>query len=134
MDETRKQAPLAGLTFIAWFYMFGALVLIAAVLNGSDAAARQIANVHGVPALAGTPIMIGVSALAFVLAFGLLRFTVWGYWLTVIYLLYLLLCVPAIVGCEASNFGNLVWPIAVLVYLRVRKRQYFTRAAEKGTA
>lgn len=87
----------------------------------------KIANVHGAPALAGIPMMVGVAVLALLVAYGLLRYTGWGYSLAVVYLLYLLICVPAIVGRDASPFGNFVWPLVVLIYLAIRKTHYFTR-------
>jgi len=122
--ESRKR-PLLGLVLISGFYCLGVAALIVAMFFNSEKVGVQIANVHGVPALAGFPILILTCIVGALVAIGLYNMTSWGYWLTLIYVCYLLVVPPILVGKDASLFGNITWPLTVAVYLVLRRKQYF---------
>jgi len=126
--ESRKR-PLLGIVLISGTYCLGVVALIVAMFLNRDEVGVQIANVHGVPALAGapipTPILILACIVSALVAIGLYKMTLWGYCLTLIYVGYLLIVPPILVGKDASLFGNLTWPLTVVVYLLVRRKRYF---------
>jgi len=55
-------------------------------------------------------------------AIGLYKMTSWGYWLTLIYVCYLLIVPPILVGKVPSLFGNITWPLTVAVWRGFRWR------------
>jgi hypothetical protein len=110
---------------ISGFYCLGVAALIVAMFLNREEVGVQIANVHGVPALAGLPVLGLTCTLGALVAIGLYRMTSWGYWLTLVYVGYLLVVPPLVVGKDASLFGNLTWPLSVAVYLMLRRREYF---------
>jgi hypothetical protein len=121
--EPRKQ-PLLGLVVISGSYCLGVAALIAAMFFNPEQVGGQIADVHGVPALAGFPILILACIVGALVAIGLYKMTSWGYWLTLIYVCYLLVVPPILVGKVPSLIGNITWPLAVAVYLVLRRKQY----------
>lgn len=129
MQGVNRQGKFFGISFIGWFYIFGAAILLAASFTGSGTAMNKIAAVHGFPALAGRPMMVIVALLGLTIAYGLLRYTRWGYWLTISYLLYLLIVVPVLSHGQISAFGNVVWPLVALIYLGNKRRAYFVLVA-----
>jgi hypothetical protein len=122
--EPRKQ-PLLGLVLISGSYCLGVTALIAAMLFNREQVSVQIADVHGVPALAGFPILILTCIVGALVAIGLYKMTLWGYWLTLIYVCYLLAVPPILVGKVPSLIGNITWPLTVAIYLVLRRKQYF---------
>lgn len=127
MRVADRQGKFFGISFIGWFYIFGAVILLAATFAGSGNAMSQIAAVHGFPALAGWPMMVVVAILGLTIAYGLLQYTRWGYWLTITYLLYLMVAVPVLSHGHVSAFGNVIWPLGVVIYLGIKKEHYFLR-------
>jgi hypothetical protein len=123
--ESRKR-PLLGIVLISGFYCLGVVILIVAMFFNREEVGVQIANVHGVPALAGFPILILTCIVGALVAIGLYNMTSWGYWLTLIYACYLLIVPPILVGKDVSLFGNIIWPLVVAVYLVLRRKQYFS--------
>jgi hypothetical protein len=122
--EPQKRHML-GLLIISGFYGLGVLALIVALFLNRDQVGIQVANVHGVPALAGFPIIILTCIVGTLVGIGLFNMTPWGYWLTMAYMVYLLVVPAILVGRDASLFANLTWPLTVTVYLLLRRRQYF---------
>ena len=122
--EKRKR-PLLGLILISGSYCLGVGVLIVVMLLNSKEVGVQIANVHGVSALAGFPIVILTCIMGTLIAIGLYEMTSWGYWLTLIYVCYLLIVPPLLVGRVPSLIGNITWPLTVAIYLVFRRKQYF---------
>ncbi|MEA3439321.1 MAG: hypothetical protein U9R58_03475 [Chloroflexota bacterium] len=133
--ESRKR-PLLGLMLISSFYCLGVAALIVAMFFNHEKVGVQIANVHGVPALAGFPILILTCIVGALVAIGLYTMTAWGYWLTLIYVCYLLIIPPFLLGKVPSLIGNLTWPLIVVVYLVLRRKQYFGthQSASQGAA
>ena len=120
-----RRRPMLGLALISGFYCLGVAALLAAMFLNREEVGVQIANVHGVPALAGFPILILTCVVSALAAIGLYNMTSWGYWLTVVYAGYLLVVPPILVGRDASLFGNVTWPLTVVVYLVIRRERYF---------
>jgi hypothetical protein len=116
---------MLGLLFISGFYGLGVVALIVAMFLNREQVGIQIANVHGLPTLAGFPILILTCIVGILVAIGLYSMTRWGYWLTLVYMAYLLLVPTFLVGRDASVFANLTWPLTVLVYLVLKRKQYF---------
>ncbi len=122
--ESRKQ-PLLGVVLISGSYCVGVATLIVAMFLNHEQVGALIANVHGVPALAGFPILILTCMVGALVAIGLYRMTSWGYWLTLVYACYLLIVPPLLVGKDASLFTNLTWPLTMVIYLVLRRKKYF---------
>jgi hypothetical protein len=116
---------MLGLVVISGSYGLGVIALIVAMFFNREQVGIQIANVHGLPALAGFPIMVLTCIVGILVAIGLYNMTRWGYWLTLAYMAYLLLVPTILLGGDASLFANLTWPLTVVVYLVLRRRQYF---------
>jgi hypothetical protein len=123
MEPQRER--MLGPSIIAGFYGVGVLALIAAMFFNGDQVGIQVANIHGLPALAGFPIMILTCIVGTVVGIGLYNMTRWGYWLTLAYMVYLLVVPTILVGRDASLFANLTWPLTVATYLVLKRRQYF---------
>ena len=122
--ESRTR-PMLGVLLISGSYCVGVAALIIAMFSNHEQVGALIANVHGVPALAGFPILIPTCIVGALVAIGLYRMTSWGYWLTLIYACYLLIVPPLLVGKDASLFANLTWPLSMAVYLILRRKRYF---------
>ena len=120
-----RKRSLLGLVLISGSYCLGVATLIIAMFFNSEEVGVQIANVHGVPALAGFPIIILTCLVGTLVAIGLYKMTAWGYWLTLIYVCYLLLGPPILTGEVASLIGNITWPLTVAIYLVLSRKQYF---------
>jgi hypothetical protein len=116
---------MLGLVVIAGSYGLGVIALIVAMFFNREQVGIQIADVHGLPALAGFPIMVLTCIVGILVAIGLYNMTRWGYWLTLAYMAYLLVVPTILLGRDASLFANLTWPLTVLVYLVLKRKQYF---------
>jgi hypothetical protein len=116
---------MLGLLVISSFYGLGVVILIVAMFFNREQVGIQIANVHGLPALAGFPIMILTCIVGILVAMGLYYMTPWGYWLTLAYMGYLLIVPIVLLGRDTSLFANLTWPLSVIVYLALKRKQYF---------
>jgi hypothetical protein len=123
MEPQRRR--MLGLVVISGSYGLGVIALIVAMFFNREQVGIQIANIHGLPALAGFPIMVLTCIVGILVAIGLYNMTRWGYWLTLAYMAYLLLVPTILLGRDASLFANLTWPLTVVVYLVLRRRQYF---------
>ncbi|MGD9316931.1 MAG: hypothetical protein PVG56_08870 [Anaerolineae bacterium] len=123
MEPQRRR--MLGLVVIAGSYGLGVIALIVAMFFNREQVGIQIADVHGLPALAGFPIMVLTCIVGILVAIGLYNMTRWGYWLTLAYMAYLLVVPTILLGRDASLFANLTWPLTVLVYLVLKRKQYF---------
>jgi hypothetical protein len=120
-----QKRPFWGLVLISHFYCLGVAVLIAAMFFNREEVGVQIADMHGMPALGGFPALTLTCLVGALIAIGLHKMTPWGYWLTLIYMCYLLVVPLILVGKDVSLFGNVTWPLSVAVYLILRRKQYF---------
>jgi uncharacterized membrane protein (DUF2068 family) len=122
--QTNRPTPL-GVSLIALFYVFGAFVLLAALVFNSANVGADIAQRHGLSPDVGVWALIAVAALALVMAYGLFRGQRWGFYLALIYLLYFaaISLVNAVrlaqpgQPIDSLSFGNFTWSALVLVYL-----------------
>ena len=119
-----REKPLIGLVAISIFYTLGVIALVGAMIFNSGKVGMQMAVLHGVPALAGMPIILLSCIIGSLIAFGLYNMTAWGYWLTLLYAGYLL--TVSAINKDYSLFGNIIWPLVLLTYLLFRRRPYFT--------
>ena len=123
MEPQRRR--MLGLVVISGSYGLGVIALIVAMFLNREQVGIQIANVHGLPALAGFPILVLTCIVGILVAVGLYNMTRWGYWITLAYMAYLLVVPSVLPGTDASLFANLTWPLTVLVYLVLKRKKYF---------
>lgn len=133
METTLRKPVPRGVLLIASFYLFGALVLLIGTLTGLVDARMALARAHGIPALASNAFVLAVALLALVIGYGLISGSRWGYFLAVLYSLYLGLT-SLVLGAlnyplrgeeEALiYFGNFLWSLLVVVYLFLTRRHF----------
>jgi hypothetical protein len=128
-----QKQPLPGIVLISGSYCLGIASLVLSIFLNSEKVGDQIADIHGIPALAGIPILILTIIISTFVAIGLYRMTPWGYWLTLIYVCYLLIIPTILAGRIPSLIGNITWPLTVSIYLVLRRNKYFgiTRTLNK---
>jgi hypothetical protein len=124
----RSRIPF-GVLLIAAFYLFGAILLLITFFTNRVSVSRTIAASHGLSPAADGFILPIVAGLALLISYGLFTRSRWGYYLTIIYLVFF--------GCvslwlisqkvQQPYIGNLIWSVLVLIYL-VWKRRYFLDA------
>lgn len=137
MNASQRQLPL-GVSLIALFYLFGALVLLVCAVTNPREASAIIAVRHGLHPDPGVTVLLSVAALAIALFYGLSTLSRWGWWLTTGYLLYfgavsLFLSLggsgmlsPG--GTASRDFaGNLIWSVLVIAYLLARRDHFLSR-------
>jgi hypothetical protein len=73
-----------------------------------------------------------VAALALLIAYGLYIRAVWGFWLTIVYLIYFGSVSYVLAGAAATQpyLGNLVWSVLVVIYLLFARKHFFGRKDE----
>jgi hypothetical protein len=128
VKSIRKHIPV-GVLLIAAFYLFGAIVLIINLFTNRVAVSRNIAASHGLsPAVDGCILPI-VASLALLISYGLFTRSRWGFFLTIIYLLFFGSVSLWMLSQRVQQpyIGNLIWSLLVLIYL-VWKRKYFISA------
>ncbi len=142
MADRNNPKPLPiGILCIASFYMLGALVLITLLFVNSSQASETVAAAHGLAASPGPGFALMIAGLAFLLAYGLISLSRWGFWLAVAYSLYLCLISlfqdgPTFAWTGRAElqipFGNFIWSAVVLIYLFMVRRRFF-RPANPGS-
>ncbi len=137
-----KSLPL-GVLFIAAFYVFGAAVLLMALLTNNSNVSEVVASAHGWSPNIGREYVLAIAALALILAYGSISLSRWGFVLAIAYPAFL--CVISLMSGGLSfawtaqpelqvHFGNLIWSGTVLVYLlTVRKRFFYRDLASENT-
>ncbi len=128
-----RSAPLA-LRLITLFYLFGAVMLLAGLLIDPASVGRMIATAHGLSPIVGAGLVPVIAALALVMAYGLFVGSRWGFFLSVAYLLYLVVVSLVLGGLSLNRsgepmnsvfFGNFVWSTLVLIYLLVIRGHFW---------
>ena len=114
-----------GVTLISYFYLFGAVVLvITAIFFDADANTIGIAERFGVPYAPERLMRVLVAFLSFVLVYGYIRLTNWGYWFMITYSI-VFGCLNALLISNQSSqpfLGNIIFSTVVLIYtLYIRK-------------
>ena len=130
----RKHVPL-GIWLIGSFYAFGALVLLIALFIHGSNVRGVIAAAHGLSAAIGGEFVLAIAALALILAYGLISLSRWGFFLAIGYSVFLCANSLAHGGLTFAwtaqpqlqfHFANLLWSAAVLIYLLVKRKSFFT--------
>jgi len=131
-QETFKNIPI-GVLIIAAFYIFGAFVLLASIFINPSGVSQTIALVHGFSPSMSVEILLAVSVLALVLAYGLVRLARWGFFLMLAYSLYMAGVSLSIGGLSfvwtgqpdmQRYFGNFLWSALVVVYLLIVRQRF----------
>lgn len=131
---TLKNYPL-GVLLISTFYIFGALVLLISVFTNPTGVSQVIATAHGFSSNMGVEILVVFSALALVVAYGLISFSRWGFFLAIVYSFYLAGVSLFMGGLSfvwtgqadmQSYFGNFLWSMLVVVYLLIVRHRFLT--------
>lgn len=129
---TLKNIPL-GVLLISAFNIFGALVLLISIFTNPTGVSQAIATAHGFSSNMGVEILVVISAMAFVVAYGLISLSRWGFFLAIVYSFFLagvslfqgglrLLCTGQE---EVRGFvGNLLWSLLVVIYLIIARSSF----------
>ena len=129
-----ERKPL-GVLLIAGFYAFGAIVLLIGLFINPAEVSRVIAERHGLSPSFGITILPIVSALGLVIAYGLYTLSRWGFFVTILYLIYFGGASIALGGLNfvltsqealQAYFGNLIWSVLVITYLVVVRRRFLS--------
>ena len=129
-----ERKPL-GVLLIAGFYAFGAVVLLIGLFINPTEVSRVIAERHGLLPSFGIAIILAVAALGLIIAYGLYSLSRWGFYVTIVYLIFFGGVSIALgglnfvlTGQEAvqAYFGNLIWSVLVIIYLVVRRRHFLS--------
>jgi len=112
-----------GITFIGYFDIFGAIVLLLTL-----GVKQEIGfNIRfGVPNIPETVVRIFIIAVSFIIAYGYLNLKKWGYFSMIIYsILFLIISLNQVAVYNSQPFiGNAIFSLIVLIYT-VIKRNYF---------
>ena len=131
----RERKPL-GVLLIAGFYAFGAIVLLFGLFINPTERSQVIAERHGLLPSSGIAILPVVAALGLVMAYGLYSLSRWGFFLTIVYLIYFGGVSIALGGLNfvltgqdalQAYFGNLLWSVLTIAYLIIVRRHFLTR-------
>ena len=120
----KERRPL-GITLIGYFYIFGAIVLLASLFS-NDKSQFGFALRFGFPNAPENIMKVAIAILSFIISYGYLKLKKWGYWLMIVYTLYFLVVSSFLAHQYKSQpfYGNVIWSIMVLVY-SLSKRKYF---------
>ncbi len=112
-----------GLTFIGYFYIFGAIVLLLA-LGVKQEIGMNIR--FGVPNIPETVVRIFIIAVSLIIAYGYLNLKKYGYFSMIIYsMLFLVISLNQVAVYNSQPFiGNAIYSLIVLIYT-VIKMNYF---------
>ncbi|MYL61805.1 hypothetical protein GLW07_00410 [Bacillus hwajinpoensis] len=124
-----------GVTLISYFYLFGAAVLfISAIFNDAGANTIGIAERFGLPYVPERMMRVLVALLSFVLVYGYIRLTNWGYWFMIVYsILFGYMSALLISSPSPQPFlGNVIFSIVVLIYT-IYVRKSFLQSSKQRT-
>jgi hypothetical protein len=129
--KNNPNRPL-GILVISIFYLFGAVVLFISMFTNYVGVAEQITLVHGLPLNLKLIVLPSVAILAIGISYGLFSLSRWGYYLTIIYLIYfgaisLLLSMPF---GNQTFMGNFMWSVLVMTYLLFKRRIFIQPGME----
>ncbi|MBD7945836.1 hypothetical protein H9650_17145 [Psychrobacillus sp. Sa2BUA9] len=117
-----------GVSFISYFYIFGAVVLIfTAVFINPDAEEFGIADRFGLPNFPEQPFRIILAVVSLIIINGYMRLKRWGFWLMILYsfgfglISYILL----FSNNQQPFTGNFIWSVIVLIYTLYVRKSFF---------
>jgi hypothetical protein len=136
MDGTNQhESKPLGVLLIAGFYAFGAAALLIGLFINPIEVSRIIAERHGLLPSVGTVILPIVAALGLIMAYGLYSLSRWGFFLTIVYLIYFGGISIALGGLNFAQTGqeafqaysgNLIWSVLVIIYLVIVRQHFLT--------
>jgi len=140
MNTKNQSGKPLSIMLIAGFYIFGAIALLISTFVNATEASKLIAEVHGISPIVGKDILPVVAVLALIISYGLFSLSKWGYFLTLVYVLY-----TGIVGLVRGGlgfattgeaalqayFGSILWSVLVVICL-IAARRHFFRAKASG--
>lgn len=112
-----------GISFIGYFYIFGAIILILTLGIKQDI---DINIRFGVPFLPEIAVRIFVALFSIIMAYGYLNLKKWGYWTMIIYsIVFSIISINQMYIYHSQLFiGNIIFSIIVLFYT-FNKRHIF---------
>jgi hypothetical protein len=116
-----------GVTLIAVFYLFGAGVLLFSLFTSQhNEVCRYIATVYNLPPDLGIYSLIFTIGIAIFIAVGLFTLARWGWYLTILYLIYFgsINCFLMIEKASQPYYGNFIWSFMVIIYLLVTRKKF----------
>ena len=97
---------------ISVFYLIGIFAVTISLFTNSAPVGKQLAAVHGIPALAGVPAILLTIVMGVLVVLGINSMRAWGWWLTMAYMAFLLVFPLLALGKDSiSPFANVVWPL-----------------------
>jgi hypothetical protein len=122
-------SPPLGIKLISFFYLFGAVVLIFTMFTNYGEVAEQITLRHGLPLGLKSIILPLVVILAIAIAQGLYSLSKWGYYLSLIYLIYFGAVSLYILSSTMKQpyIGNIIWSLIVVIYLIIKRRLFLVK-------
>ncbi len=123
-----------GVTLISSFYLFGGLVLlITAIYYDAGADTIGLAERVGLPNAPERLVRVLVALLSFVMAYGYIRLTRWGFWMMVTYAIVFGFISSLLVSNQSVQpfLGNMIFSLSVLIYT-VYVRKSFLQQSKLG--
>lgn len=133
MNTNKFKSIPAGILLIAAFYIFGALILLASIFTNPAGVSQVIAMAHGLSPIMDVEILMAVSALALILAYGLISLSRWGFFLALSYSLYIAGISLFMGGLNfiwtgqpklQIYFGNFLWSLLIVIYLLIVRDRF----------
>jgi hypothetical protein len=112
-----------GITFIGYFYVFGAIVLLL-TLGVKQEIGMNIR--FGLPHTPEIIVRISMIALSLSMGYGYLNMKRWGYWTMIVYsLLFLGISLNQVAVYNSQPFiGNVIFSLIVLIYTVVKRNLF----------
>jgi uncharacterized membrane protein (DUF2068 family) len=122
-----KKRPM-GITVIGYFYIIGAVMLLMSLGTQQDIPFNIRFGVAFLPEMF---VRIVVAVFSFIMAYGYLRLTKWGYWMMMIYsAMFLVISLKQMSTQNSQPFiGNAIFSAFVLLY-SYSKRNLFVKKSE----
>jgi 4-hydroxybenzoate polyprenyltransferase len=117
-----------GVSFISYFYIFGAVVLIiTAIFFNPDANEFGIADRFGLPNFPEQPFRIILAVVSLIIIYGYMRLKRWGFWLMVLYSFgFGLISYILLFSYNQQLFTrNFIWSVIVLIYTFYVRKSFF---------
>ncbi|KAB2331586.1 hypothetical protein F7731_18610 [Cytobacillus depressus] len=117
-----------GVSFISYFYIFGAVVLIiTAIFFNPDANEFGIADRFGLPNFPEQLFRIILAVVSLIIIYGYIRLKRWGFWLMILYSFgFGLISNILLFSYNQQPFtGNFIWSVIVLIYTFYVRKSFF---------
>lgn len=116
-----------GVSFISYFYIFGAIVLFVTSFF-YDSAANQIgiATRFGLSGVPEQPMRVVVAIISLIIIYGYMRLKKWGFWMMIAYsVLFGGISLTLSLSYNQQPFiGNLIWSMIVFLYTIYVKKAF----------